>query len=396
MMSRPKKTNDNGVLPSRDYWREIRIDSDKVLEQMHEDDALSSAGAFLPDDIRHLFDKQTGGKSAGIPKEDLVNLMRRREPALLNTLFLLSQYSRWVSKKALREAAADSGLQTGRRNKIQLTLLLFNEAPGRLRQVRIVSIGHRIQTNYAFTASSKQTKAKSIDKSAVRGISEQVEQELSTLNKRARLVEHYSEPGSDSHKLFIKYEDRTERVEEWEDSHWDKPIDWVIAEYNSRERFLTVRCKDERRAKGVASILSTQLTGKPDSFTQIDFSGLTSTPDRSPKELSGIKGLKVFGIQVKSLTLENVRARHSPTVALKSSDVIETIDDLVSKYRFNPMKDAAISAYDIAVEYEYQGIANETTVKLTRGKSGIVVSSVIPDLVKKGLIESISASLGAK
>ncbi|MHA2022696.1 MAG: hypothetical protein ACTSWQ_03440, partial [Candidatus Thorarchaeota archaeon] len=195
-------------------------------------------------------------------------------------------------------------------------------------------------------------------------ISELVESELSTSNKRAQLVEHYFDDTKETYRLFVKYEDREQRVEEWDGSQWVKPVDWIVADFNPNDGFLNLRCRNQNRANSMVSLVSQGLTGRPDAYNELsieDWSDNLETHETTESD-----EFKVTEYDIRKIRIENASLSNRPTIVMYGSNLHEVLEELRQTHNLDILSEAKIAAYDIKITFEFEGVLDETTIRLNK------------------------------
>ncbi len=378
--------NDFTTLPSIDYWHEMQINPKTVVSRFDSEYAYERIAKFKPADLSIFFEKNTNRSASNLSKEELINLIFRRHVDLKNTLVVIAQYSRFISKKVVQEYCRSIDVEPEGRTMIQLALLLYNNEPDLLRRVRIASIGYNIQTTYAYNFDLDSIESNLDEANTIHRIGELIEQELSTSDKRAELVEHYFDDTKETYRLFVKYEDREQCFEEWDGSQWVKPIDWIVVDYNPSDGFLNLRCRSQSRANSMVSIVSLGLSGRSDAFEELSIEDWSDTLETHEITESETDEFKIMQYDIRKLRIENTSLANRPTVVMRGSNLDEAIQELKNTHNLDILSGAQITSFDIKISYEFQGVTDETTIRLNKETSKLNFTKDTNEQAKKHLI----------
>jgi hypothetical protein len=293
----------------------------------------------------------------------------------------------------LQGSCLDLGLEPGNRTITQLVLYLFNNAPELLRRARIASIGYRIQTTFAFTFDSSLLKTGFDDKKTIDKIANDVEAKLSTSDKRAQLIEHFYDDTKGTYRFFVKYEDREQRIEEWDGSHWYRPIDWIVVDCDPENGYLSLRCRKESRASQMVAVISNRFTGKNDSFKQTTIDEWANDFDVDEVHVLESDGFKVLDHDIRMLKIEDAGITNQPTVVLRGSKLNESLDDLKKHHKVDLLAGANLVSFNIKIKFEYEGVTDETTILLKKGRNNFSFTKETNEQVKRFLIKYVTTFL---
>jgi hypothetical protein len=379
------------ILPNIDSWHDMQINPETVVSRFDDESAKQRVNRFKPSDLVVFFESNTQRSAANLSKEDLVNLIFRRHKNLKNTLIVIAQYSRFISKKVIEEYCISVDAEPEGRTTLQLALLLFNTSPDLLRRVRIASIGYNIQNTYAYDFDVNLVESELSEDNTIHIISELVESNLSTSDKRAKLVEYYPDDTKETYRLFVKYEDREQRVEEWDGSQWVKPVDWIVADYNPSDGFLNLRCRNRNRAYSMVSIISLGLTGREDAFDELS---IESWSDKlETHETSESEDFKVIQYEIRKMRIENASLANRPTIAMYGSNLQEVLQELEASHNLDLLSEAAITSFDIKLTFEFEGVVDETTIRLNKETSKLNFKKDTNEQAKRYLINYLKELL---
>ncbi|MHA2023840.1 MAG: hypothetical protein ACTSWQ_09285, partial [Candidatus Thorarchaeota archaeon] len=160
------------VVPNIEYWHDMQINPETIVSIFDSESAHKRVSKFKPTDLIVFFESNTNRSAANLSKEDLINLIFRRNLELKNTLVVIAQYARFISKKVIQEYCRSENIEPDGRTTIQLALLLFNNVPNLLRRVRIASIGYNIQNTFAYDFDLESIEASLDDDNTIHQISE--------------------------------------------------------------------------------------------------------------------------------------------------------------------------------------------------------------------------------
>lgn len=380
------------ILPDCEYWLEMQINPETVLKKLNSEREFKTIGKFKASDLSEFFEANIDGSTSHISKNDLVALIIRRHSDLKNTLLVLAQYSRHVSKKALQEYCMKKDLNGRSRTTVQLALLLFNNAPEVLREARVASMGYRIRTCYNFIIPNNLVIRRINEESATDELSELIENELSTAEKRVKLVEHHIDDTRETYRLFVKYENHEEKVVEWDSAFWVKPIDWIVIDYDTDSGFLDIRCRNGARARNMVLLLSRITTGHDDAFETQAVYDWSDSLEIHEVELESDK-FEVLDHDIRRISVENAPLSNRPSFVIRGTKLKRALDELAENHDFNLLSGADIRSLDIKIKFEYDGVTDETTIRLNRDTERLVMTKETNEQAKRHLIAYIGKLL---
>jgi hypothetical protein len=231
------------------------------------------------------------------------------------------------------------------------------------------------------------------DKKAIDKIASDVEAKLSTSDKRAQLIEHFYDDTKGTYRFFVKYEDREQRVEEWDGSHWYRPIDWIVVDCDPENGYLSLRCRKESRASQMVAIISNRFTGKDDSFEQTTIDEWVTDLDVGEARVLELDGFKVLDYDIRMLKIEDAGIMNQPTVVLRGTKLDESLDDLKKHHKVDLLAEASLVSLNIKISFEYEGVTDETTLQLKKGRSNFSFTKETNEQVKRLLIKYVTTLL---
>ncbi len=385
--------DDTIVLPSTEYWHRMRMNPETVMDNVNLHNVEDLLGRFGLSDLDEFFSSTTG-KTRSASKVQFIRQLTRRFPVLTNTLIMVAQYAIWVAKNALIECCTECDIDTDGLTRQQLSLRLYNKAPEKLRRARISSIGHRLQTTHAFALARDGVETGIPDDDMLETISQGVEDELSTSEQRAEMIERYYDESKETYRMFVKYEDRERKIEEWDGGHYYKPVDWVIVDYHPLDGYASLRCRDEERAKTMACLLSRGLTGRDDSYTQIELQEWNNDSLLESKPEIDSEDFTVNEWDIRMLRIKDSALPNRPDISLRGLHLDETIEKLKEDHGLKLTHGAEIVSYEIRVDFEFKGVSDETIIRYSKNTGNLGFAKETHEQVKKMILQSLPSILG--
>lgn len=354
------------ILPSVKYWKDMDINSESIINNANENTMELKIGKFTKKELDEIYMKY---RNKSIPshfsRPSFAKYLIKSDKSLASLLYLLEMFSSLVKKKALEHAIKHEGIDYlvgGSRN---LTIKLFLKNPDSLLIARYKSFTINRQTSLTYFSSETIINDDLRNVDVVNNIKDKIGKELAEIDKRAGVERIEEDDTPNSFNIFIRYEDKDQRVEEWDGTHWDKPVNRVILNYDSDNKIITARYGTMKRKEKAVTVLSQIFTGKEDAF-KVPKAQTTLVLPKQSSEIEELADFKILKRDIRKIKLENVDIKNTPTIEITGSNLNETLDELKIKYKLDLLKNS-IHSYKITFLLEVNGVNQETSIYVTEG-----------------------------
>jgi hypothetical protein len=388
------KIKDEDILPDNKFWENIGFNPKRLMDSVSDATLEKNILNFKKKDMeilhKHVFKEEMPNyKMGGYAYHIMHDPDSFKMATLLN---LLEKYSTLVNLNALNKTIEKNNIEDTKSSKRGLVLRLFIANPDSLRITRYRSMHSSKQKCLTQFIEIENGNDDLTDDDLREKLNKEIQNRMADTDKRAGIDRIDTDDDGTTH-IYVKYEDKEHRVDEWDGSHWDKPRRWVIMSYNREEKRLETRLGTNKRKTDAIKALSTVFSGKDDSFTAKKIADLSKI-DKLPSKKDEIPNVKIpVEWNVLEMKVEDIGIKNSPTIEMKGHNLNETIEELKNDYGLDIIKSGKLTSCKITATFEFEGVKYEAGCFLNQGREIDRWDTQLPPKIKAELEQLLLSKL---
>ena len=236
-------------LPNDQFWEKMQIKPSSIVDIDNDQICLSIIDRYPIEQLTRIAQLVSGYPSNTDKKTLVFIIVTIKEfQKLRRTLCILEKYLERASPKILYRVAEENEIDVSSTKRGTAVSILI-ENPELLFKIAIISNSYkkRVRTSYEFSDMDDNFTIEDYFNELHRII----EKNISTKDKRARLDDPITE--GNVLLLNIAYEVGKRQTVEFDDWHYDKPIENVILEVNPKHKIISVKGRETPLSKKLSN-----------------------------------------------------------------------------------------------------------------------------------------------